>query len=186
MATIPYLSQWRDISDEEWAPRACGVVCAAMLLRAHGIEATPDELLAEARAMKGHLAWTSDGIPHATLCGLFRNRGLHSYHEEFRGRRFDAVLGRWQDDLALDRAHLDFGLAKIRESVTRGEPCLVSMAAGFRTNRESHLIAVVDTTADSGFVVHDPDDRSGSGESVEVPLDRFEEFFRRLVVFCRR
>lgn len=187
MAAVPYFSQWRDVSDEAWAFRACGVTCAAMLLNFHGVEATPDELLAEARAMTGHLAWTgTGGIPHATLCALLRNHGLHSYHEEFRGRRFDPLLGGWSDDLELDRAHLDYGLAALRAAALRGEPCLASVAAGFGANKESHLVVVVDASPDGGFVVHDPDDRAGSGANVAVPAERFEEYFRRLAVFATR
>jgi hypothetical protein len=178
----PYFSQWNDVSDEAWRPRACGIACAAMVLGAHGIRATPDELLAEARAMTGHLAWTPAGMPHAALCALLRNRGLHSYHEEYRGRRFDHIAADWRDDLELDRAHLNYGLAKIREAVARGEPVIASVAAGFRTNEEGHLI-VVTGRGDGGFSVNDPDNRDG-GEAVFVPDDRFEEYFRRFAAFA--
>lgn len=156
-----------------------------MVLGAYGIEASPDALLAEARAMGGHLAWTQHGMPHAALCALLRNRGLHSYHEEFRGRRFDQVSGEWLDDLHLDRAHLDYGLAKVRAAVSRGEPVIVSVSAKFRTNEEGHLV-VVTAVADGGFTVNDPDDRSGTGEAIFVPDDRFEEYFRRFAVFSEK
>jgi hypothetical protein len=135
--------------------------------------------------MTGHLAWTKDGMPHAAICAVFRNRGLHSYHEEYRGRRYDPLLAEWRDDLALDAAHLNYGLAKIRETLGRGEPVVASVAAGFRTNREGHLILLTGL-ADGGFVAHDPDDRSGEGEAIFVPDDRFEEYFRRFAVFVSR
>lgn len=180
---VPYFSQWSAVSDEAWRPRACGLASAAMVLGARGVAATPDELLAEARAMTGHLAWTEAGMPHAALCAIFRNRGLHSYHEEYRGRRFDHLLGEWRDDLALDRAHLDYGLAKIRAAAERGEPVIVSVAPGFRTNEEGHLV-VVTGRGEGGFSVHDPDDRSGTGAAVFVADDRFEEFFRRFAIFA--
>ena len=181
----PYRSQWRDISDEAWQSRGCGLACASMVLAAHGIAASPDELLAEARAMTGHLAWTHQGLPHAALCALLRNRGLHSYHEEFRGRRFDAAAGVWHDDIALDRAHLDYGLAKIRAAVARGEPVIASMAPGFRTNKEGHLVVIV-AADDANLLINDPDDRSGEGEGVSVSVDRFEEYFRRFAALTSR
>jgi hypothetical protein len=182
---VPYVSQWRAVSEEAWRPRGCGVACAAMVLAAHGVEASPDALLAEARSMTGHLSWTHHGMSHAALCALLRNRGLHSYHEEFRGRRFDGEAGAWHDDLALDRAHLDFGLAKIRATVARGEPVIASMAPKFRTNEDGHLVVVVGVD-EAGFIVHDPDDRSGEGEAVHVSAERFEEYFRRFAAFTSR
>lgn len=182
---VPYRSQWRDVSDEAWRPRSCGLACASMVLAAHGIEVSPDELLAEARAMTGHLSWTREGLPHASLCALLRNRGLHSYHEEFRGRRFDAPTATWHDDLTLDRTHLDYGLAKIRASVSRGDPVIASMAGGFRTNEEGHLVVVV-AAGEGSLTIHDPDDRSGEGAGILVPIDRFEEYFRRFAaITCR-
>lgn len=183
--SVPYFSQWRDVADEAWRGRACGLACASMVLAAHGIEASPDELLAEARAMTGHLEWTRHGAPHAAICALLRNRGLHSYHEEFRGRRYDAGHGHWRDDLGLDRAHLDYGLAKIRAAAERDEPVIVSVAPKFRTNEEGHLVVVAGVTED-GFLVHDPDDRSGAGEEVAVSADYLEDFFRRFAVFASR
>ncbi len=182
---VPYFSQWRHVEDEAWRPRACGLACAAMVLCAHGLEATPDELLAEARAMTGHLAWTQHGMPHAALCAILRNRGLHSYHEEFRGRRFDHVAGEWLDDLHLDRSHLDYGLAKIRAAVARGEPVIASVSAKFRTNEEGHLV-VVTAVAEGGLTISDPDDRSGTGEAIFVPDDHFEGYFRHFAVFAER
>lgn len=181
----PYFSQWRHVSDEAWQGRACGVASAAMALCALGVEATPDELLLETQAMTGHLAWTKDGMPHAAICALFRNRGLHSYHEEYRGRRYDPLLGEWRDDLALDAAHLEYGLAKIREALGRGEPVIASVAAGFRTNREGHLI-VLTAIAEGGFTANDPDDRSGEGEQVFVPERYFGSYFRRFAIFGAR
>jgi hypothetical protein len=156
-----------------------------MVLAAHGIEVAADELLAEARAMTGHLAWTHHGLPHAALCALLRNRGLHSYHEEFRGRRYELATGEWRDDLALDRTHLDYGLAKLREAASRGAPAIASMAAKFRTNEEGHLVVVV-AADDAGFTVHDPDDRSGEGEGIFVSADRFETYFRRFAAFSAK
>jgi hypothetical protein len=181
----PYFSQWRHVSDEAWQPRACGLACSAMVLCAAGVEATPDELLAEAQAMTGHLAWTKDGMPHAAICALMRNRGLHSYHEEFRGRRYDPLLAEWRDDLELDAAHLEYGMAKVREAVSRGEQVIVSVAPDFRTNKEGHLV-VVTGLAEGGFVINDPDDRSGEGEGVFVAERFLGSYFRRFAVFAAR
>lgn len=180
--TGPYFSQWRHVSDEAWQGRACGVAATAMVLCALGVEATPDELLAETAAMTGHLAWTKDGMPHAAICALLRNRGLHGYHEEFRGRRYDPLLAEWRDDLELDAAHLGYGLAKIRAALGRGEPVIASVAPGFRTNTEGHLVVIVGL-AEGGFTVNDPDDRSGEGEGVFIAERFFGSYFRRFAVF---
>ena len=59
------------------------------------------------------------------------------------------------------------------------------LTAKFRTNEEGHLVVVV-AAGEGSFTVHDPDDRSGEGESVVVSADRFEGYFRRFAVFTRR
>jgi hypothetical protein len=62
---------------------------------------------------------------------------------------------------------------------------MASMAPGFRTNVDGHLVVVIG--ADAGtFTIHDPDDRSGEGESVTVTAERFEEYFRRFAAFAVR
>jgi hypothetical protein len=114
-----------------------------------------------------------------------RNRGLHSYHEEFRGRRYDPLLAEWRDDLELDAAHLEYGMAKVREAVSRGEQVIVSVAPDFRTNKEGHLV-VVTGLAEGGFVINDPDDRSGEGEGVFVAERFLGSYFRRFAVFAAR
>jgi hypothetical protein len=76
-------------------------------------------------------------------------------------------------------------MAKVREAVSRGEQVIVSVAPDFRTNKEGHLV-VVTGLAEGGFVINDPDDRSGEGEGVFVAERFLGSYFRRFAVFAAR
>jgi len=77
---VPYYSQFTDVKDPYWMPRACGVVCLGMVFAYHtGRDVDIDDLIKKGNesGAYGPHGWYHDG-----LVALAKDEGLDAHREE--------------------------------------------------------------------------------------------------------
>ena len=173
--SVPYYSQYLDVSDELWRPRACGVACLKMLLEAKGEHApTLDEMIAQGCAIGAHgeYGWKHDG-----LVALARQYGVKLSRNEWRQSESKTT-----DELNEDG--INFLISEIRS----GRPVIVSAVKNFEEDDKFHMVILTGFEEESGevagFYYHDSDTASrGDGENLYVPINIFRAKWRRMAIF---
>jgi len=178
---VPHLSQILDVSDKHWQRRSCAIVCLAMILQHHlGTTKSfePDNLIKEGLAVN---AYNQEyGWKHSHLALMARNYGLHGYNQEFETLSKD-----------FEEKFVEDGLREITNSIKAGNPVIVSVEPFFSTNKTTHLILLTGVKNDGdellGFYYRDPmSAKRGGKEHDFVGVDRFLEFWRKLVIFISK
>ncbi|MDD9867861.1 MAG: C39 family peptidase [Candidatus Campbellbacteria bacterium] len=173
LKSFPFFSQYKDISEEEYKKKACGVVSLAMVLRYFDKNSpSPDELLKEGLKINGLVGV---GWKHTSLAILSRNNGLACYLQEFLSHK----------DLPDEEKKLRvFGIEKIMDSIKQEKPILVSI---MNEGRGSHIVVV------TGFVERDGKcekifyyDPELNEKGVEVEAEKFMEIWRGLCIFFEK
>lgn len=160
--TVPFYSQFTDISAPEWQKIGCGIASLAMLVDFYTTEEiTVDSLLNEgikAGAYAGDAGWS-----HAGLIGLAKDHGLSG----------EAV---YMTDLSMTAA-----FSKLEEALKDG-PVMVSVHYTFQpTNPIPHLVIV--TGVENGKVFYnDPAEESGNGS---ISIEQFESAWKKRYIAIR-
>lgn len=172
---VPYYSQYLDVTDEMWQPRACGVACLKMLLDSKG-EHTPalDEMIAQGCAIGAHGEW---GWKHDGLVALAKQYGVKIARAEWR-----------QSDLATPDELNEDGIKFIISELRAGKPVIVSAVKKFQEDDKFHMVILTGLEerddAITGFYYHDSDTtKSGEGENMFVPIEIFRAKWRRMAIF---
>ena len=183
---ISFISQNDPSIPEEWRERSCGIVCLKMCLDAHGIKnkikiPLISELISEGLMMKGDLHNDAVGWNHSALVWLAHNHGVPAYHEEFRSdsspvKSGSAIPSEFADFLR------DEGIKRIKDSLARGAPAIISFKPGFGSKDNTHLLVVIGHEEGKGFIVHDPSN-SDPKEAVFVDEPTFISFWRKFAIF---
>lgn len=182
---VPYYSQHQDVAEPSWRPRSCGIVCAKMVLKylRPKNEESIDDLIEEGVIIGGY---TDHGWDHETITRLFRNRGIHSYKEEFRSVLVESSKREFLDS-AFQNLMITDGINKIHKSLENKKPVLVSVETGFDENKESHLIVLTGFAEDEigleGFFYNDPNAKVGVKKDKFTELGKFRKFWRKMAIF---
>ena len=176
--SVPYYSQYLDVADELWRPRACGVACLKMLLEAKGEHApTLDEMIAQGCAIGAHgeYGWKHDG-----LVALARQYGVKLSRNEWRQSESNTP-----DEL--NEEGVNFLISELRS----GRPVIVSAVKNFEEDDKFHMVILTGFEEESGevtgFYYHDSDTTSrGDGKNLHVSINIFRAKWRRMAIFKKQ
>lgn len=173
--TVPYYSQYLDVTDEMWKSRACGVVCLKILLESKGVRTSSlDEMIGQGCAIGAHGEW---GWKHDGLVALGKQYGAKLSRAEWR--KSDAKT---PDEL--NEEGIQFLISELRA----GRPVIVSAVKKFQEDDKFHMVVLTGFDekdgAATGFYYHDSDTQArGEGENLFVPMDIFRSKWRKMVIF---
>lgn len=180
--SVPYHSQFDEITLPEWKEKGCAITCLKMCLDfAHPNEIPSiDDLIKEGELIGGYLE--NVGWKHEAIVRLAHNYGVPAYPEEFRSIKVDINSKSFSENI-LEKDLIDKGIQRIRDSIDRKVPVIVSMA----TKSGSHQVIVVgyedNLGSTTGFFINDPDNRSSEKNGVFVPISEFLNNWRKFAVF---
>lgn len=185
---VPYYSQQKDVEDERWKRRACGIVCLKMVMEYFGDRERKapslNKLIKENEFIGG---FTEFGSKHEALVILLRNYGINAYRQEFRSLANDLETGKAEES-PYEEEMVDFGIGKISFALGERKPVIASVFKGFSERDKFHLIVLTGFEKRggrlSGFYFNDPDYPSADeGKNRFVPLDLFKDNWRKMVIF---
>ncbi|MBU1558067.1 C39 family peptidase [Patescibacteria group bacterium] len=177
---VPYYSQYEDVKDEYWKPRACAIVGVKMTLDYfdNHLGLNVEDLIKEGVSIGG-LDENKDWI-HEKLVQLLRNHGMSAYRQEFISLNYE-----YFDKL------LNIGILKIKKELEKENPILVSVPRKFEKEESFHMIVLTGfETSDSGevkgFYYNDTDYHSeAEGKDIFVDIETFKTHWRRLAIFVK-
>lgn len=162
VASVPFYSQFADISAPEWRKIGCGIASLAMLIDFYTTEdISVDALLKEgisANAYTGNAGWS-----HAGLIGLAKDHGLSG----------EAV---YMTDLSMESA-----FSKLETELNEG-PVMASVHYTFTpTNPIPHLVII--TGVENGKVYYnDPAEKAGNGS---ISIEKFQSSWKKRYIAIR-
>ncbi len=162
ITTVPFYSQFTDISAPEWRGVSCGIASLAMLIEYYTDDSVnADVLLAQGVARKAFLK--DAGWTHGGLIGLSQAYGL--------------------DGESVSLAHLGMNdaFAALENEVEEG-PVMVSVHYTFEpTNPIPHLVVVADVK-DGTVYYNDPAEKGGGGT---ISIEKFERAWKKRYISIR-
>lgn len=177
--SIPYYSQYQDVNDASWQPRACGITCIAMacayICSDDETFSDIDALIKEGNELDGYkegIGWV-----HDALVELARKHECGAYREEFWKKNED------------ESNPAERGISKITAHLATRHPVVVSVTSEFSSTESSHLIVLTgfETHEGSdelrGFYYNDPNSKDDSGEGQFVDIETFKKHWRELAIF---
>ena len=182
---VPYISQYSDSIEHDWQNRSCGIACVAMLLGYYNLEdISPMKLINEGVSIGGYC---SHGWFHESLVRLLRNHGINAYAQEFRSVNVSPEQKPFEIS-PLETKMIDEGVAKIIHEIDADHPVMVSVAPGFNTNKENHLVLIIGydfSDKKEKFLIHDPDAATEKQAHSEMSVDiaQIRKFWRKFAIF---
>lgn len=162
----PYYSQFLDLSDQYWMPRACGITCLKMILDHQGKE-TPS-LLEMCAAGVHDGGFGKSGWIHDYFVKVAKSYGLDAHREE--------------------RMIVEQGIRKIKEYLLSGNPVIVSVIKRLLGQDKFHMVLLTGFEEKNGEVVgfyyNEPEstDRE-KGKNIFVPIELFLNDWRKMAIF---
>lgn len=163
---VQYFSQFLDVEDKRWMPRACAIACLKMVLEYYEKkDTTIDNLIEEGLRIA---EYTSVGWRHDVLVKLAEIHGLLAHREEGL------------------KDHN--GVQRIIDAVRKGEPVIISAVKSILGQTKFHMVVVTGIEEKDGEVVgfyyHDPEslDRE-KGTHLFVKREMFESDWRGMAIF---
>ncbi len=165
---VPYYSQYLDIVEPFWMPRACGMCCFKMILDFHKKETPSLIKMCEEGKENG---------------GYGKSGWIHDYFVK-KGKEYGLSVEREE------KMDEDGGIQKIKNALDKGEPVIVSIAKRSLGRSYFHMIVLTGYEEDLGFVrgfyYHEPESLSREeGEHRFVELKDFMYDWRRMAIFFR-
>lgn len=167
---VPYYSQYLDVSDENWKPRACGILCLKMVIDFYKQGNLPvDEFLKKGIGVGG---FGPSGWIHDILIDMAKDFDLVSYRKEYKGKDNNE----------------ESAIEEILNFLENNQPVIVSAVKNFSETNKFHLVVLTGFEKDGdeikGFYYHDPDshDRE-AGKNKFVPIDIFKKHWRKMAIF---
>jgi len=165
MRDVPYYSQYRDIKDKDWQPRACGLVCLKMILDFYEVD-TPEinQFLKVAIERK---SFGKSGWIHDKFLELAKSYSLEAFRKEFNDT--------------------EEGIRFIIDFLQQTGPVIVSLKAKkFLPEFENkfHQIVLTDYNT-KGFYYNDPDYLDEEGKNLFVKISDFKKYWRKLAIFIQ-
>ncbi|MEK7558501.1 MAG: C39 family peptidase [Patescibacteria group bacterium] len=164
---IPYYSQYLDVDDKYWMPRACGICCIKMVLDAYGKKTGAIKDMCQAGQAEG--GYGKSGWIHEYLVAIARRRGLSAYHEE--------------------KMEEHTGLKKILDALNNDEPVIISVSKLSLGQSKFHMVVLTGYEegfggVPKGFYFHDPESLdSDTGQHIFVAFEDFKKHWRKMAIF---
>lgn len=174
---IPFFSQLDEQVPEELRRSVCAIACVKMILDYKNGEVAFSTILKEAEWIgeKDKAGWT-----HEVLVRVLRNHNVLAYRQEFIAHTIDL-----DSDSAQGADHLEEfiqrGIEKIKKSIEKGNPVMVSVTGGFSKNNGDHLVLITGYQDDS-LIIQDPILHSDENPKT-VTLEYFLKFWKKLAIF---
>lgn len=160
--TVPFYSQFKDISDPGWKKLGCGIASLAMLIEYYEPgEVSVDELLSEGIASGAYL--NNAGWIHSGLAHLANDHGLSGMNYDLSSNDAETAFAQFED--ALKEGPL---IASVYYTFTPGNPI-------------PHLVVINDIEGDTIYY-NDPSDTSGGGT---ISKDRFIAAWKKRYIEVR-
>ncbi|OHA80311.1 MAG: hypothetical protein A2675_00300 [Candidatus Yonathbacteria bacterium RIFCSPHIGHO2_01_FULL_51_10] len=165
---VPYHSQFLDVEDKNWMPRACAIVCLKMVLECHKKDVSIEKLIEEGIKIK---EYTSVGWRHDTLVQLAEMHGLSARREE--GLKESG------------------GIEKVVDAIKKGEPVIISAVKFILGQTKFHMVVVTGIEEENGKVIgfyyHDPESLDKEkARHLFVGREVFEKEWRGMAVFVSK
>jgi uncharacterized protein YvpB len=159
--TVPFRSQFTDISAPEWKKVGCGITSLAMLIDFYQPEeVTVDELLKRGIAAG---AYSDAGWSHAGLINLSHKYGLKGESHDLSGSSMDSAF------------------AALKEELKNG-PVMASVHYTFTPTNPIPHIVVVSGVSDGKVYYNDPAGKSGGGS---ISIAKFQGAWKKRYIDIR-
>ena len=174
---VPYYSQYTDVKDEYWKPRACGVLCLKSVLNLFNQkDLTPDEFIKYAVEKN---AYGKNGWIHQGLVDVAKDFDVVLKRKEFRSEN-----KKEQKRLSKE------GVREIKNSLKKDKPVLVSVVKRFSETDRFHMVVLTGFKTNfgmlKGFYYNDTDYQNAEeGKDVFVDIVTFRKYWRRLAIFVK-
>ncbi len=184
---VPYYSQFKDVSDLEWKPRSCTIVCLKMALDylSLGKWQIPsiDHLIQEGVVIGGY---SEHGWKHSSVAILAHNYGIPAYQEEFRSMSID-INGKKFIEGGFAEQMTNLGIKKIVSVLESNGLAIVSVPRGNQSGGSFHNILIVgfekDNDGISGLYFHDPDSENEPQKYQFIAINDFILKWRKMAIF---
>jgi hypothetical protein len=183
---VPYYSQYQNVLEDKWKPRACGMTCLKMVVKYFypDNDESIDAFIDEGVRIGGY---NEHGWDHEALVRIFRNRGIFSYKEEFKSLLINSGKSAGIPSV-YDSKMAKAGIKKMYKMLKINRPVVVSVGSGFDENKSSHLIVLTGYDLDddgnvAGFLYNDPEAKRGIKKNIFVEVEKFERYWRKMAIF---
>ncbi len=163
--SVPYYSQFLDVADADWRPKACGMTCVAMLIASRGENFESIDALIKRAVEAG--GYGSSGWFHDALVATLQKHGAPA------ARRAENIPG----------------TEPLVQSLDSSVPVIVSVVDEILEQTKFHMVVLVGYEKDeqgtvSGFYYHDPQALSPeNGANRFVPIEAFLKHWRKMAIF---
>jgi uncharacterized protein YvpB len=159
--TVPFYSQFSDISSPEWKKVGCGITSLAMLIDYYQPkEVTVDELLK--RGIDAG-AYSDAGWSHAGLINLSHKYGLKGESHDLSGSSMEAAFAALKTEL-------------------KNGPVMASVHYTFTPTNPIPHIVVVSGVSDGKVYYNDPAGKSGNGS---ISIEKFQGAWKKRYIDIR-
>lgn len=179
---IPFFSQLNSQVPKELQRSVCSIACIKMIFDLKKIENSFENIYKEAEVIGGR---ETSGWNHETMVRLLRNHGILAYRQEFFGHTINLATLEVMHSKDSEVFEIK-GLEKIKESVSKNNPVIVSVFAGFSQDIENkksinmvNHIVLITGFDDSYLYLHDPI----FDIPTKVSYKHFMNYWRRLTIF---
>jgi len=164
---VPYYSQFLDVENKEWMPRACAPAALAMILAYHNVQkGSLMDLVREGLAKKPYNPAT--GWYHDTLVEIAKDHGLQANRAE-----------KMEDG------------SRLVESLRASNPVIVSAIKYILDQTKFHMVVLTGFEEKDGTIVgfyyHDPESASRErGQHLFVRRETFLREWRKMAIFVHK
>lgn len=182
--TVPYYSQFADVTREEWKSKACTVTCLKMAIEYVTGKSTVsvDTLIDEGVIIGAH---TKHGWDHSGVAILAHNYGVPAYKEEFRSVKVNTETKGFSKSEHEDSMR-EYGISKIIKVLDEGGLAIVSVLRGLKPDGGFHTILILGyekSGDDLSFIFHDPDAKFGTKSNMTISKTDFIPVWRKMAIF---
>lgn len=153
--TVPFYSQFTDISDPNWKKIGCGIASLAMIIDYYGDSIAVDTLLQEGIAADAYLE--NVGWTYAGLIGVSHKYGLDGVSYDLAGESMESAFAAFKNAVAEGPV-----IASVYYTFTPGHPI-------------PHLVVVNDIN-DNTVHYNDPAEPNGSGT---ISISNFQAAWKK-------
>lgn len=178
---VPFYSQLDTLIPQDLQRISCALICIKMVMEYKNVKLSFDEIYKEACAIGGK---ESVGWNHETLVRLLRNHGILAYRQEFYAQKKDIKTLQVFPSEFLEK-FIEEGIKKIKESIDKNNPVLVSVVAGFsqdfqqkKSLNSGHHVVLITGYSEDMLFCNDPI----FDNSVSITYEHFIKFWRKFTV----